>query len=259
MKCIKCGYENDGDAEFCENCGYAFTKICIQCKSPLKPGASFCKKCGAPVSSRDPLSEEKKRLVELQQGAPNYLKEKIRISSSQLEGERKPVTILFTDIVGSTSIAEKLDPEEWKEVVSGAHQCVSQAVYRYEGTIAQLLGDGVLAFFGAPVTHEDDPVRALHAALDIQQSICEYANRLKGYIENFQIRIGLNSGTVVVGNVGSDLHMEFLAIGDAVNLASRLQAAARPGSILISENTARLVSATFELEPKGELNVKRQI
>ena len=150
----------------------------------------------------------------------------------------------------------KLDPEEWKEIVSGAHQRVSQAVYHYEGTIAQLLGDGVLAFFGAPITHEDDPIRAVHAALDIQQAIGQYADELKGYVDNFQLRIGLNTGTVVVGNVGSDLHMEYLAIGDAVNLAARLQSAAQPGKILISENTARLVSATFDLESMGEITVK---
>jgi len=192
----------------------------------------------------------------LQQAAPSNLKEKIRNSSAQVEGERKPVTILFTDIVGSTSLAEKLDPEEWKEIVSAAHQHVSQAVYKYEGTIAQLLGDGVLAFFGAPITHEDDPIRAVHAALDIQQAIGKYADELKGYVDNFQLRVGLNSGTVVVGNVGSDLHMEYLAVGDAVNLAARLQSAAQPGKILISESTARHVKAIFELQDLGKISLK---
>ncbi len=256
MNCKKCGCVNDADAEFCENCGNALTQVCDHCNAPVKPGASFCKKCGTPVSAQHPSAGEKERLAVLQQAVPSHLKEKIRISSAQIEGQRKPVTILFTDIVGSTSLAEKLDPEEWKEVVSGAHQRVSQVVYRYEGTIAQLLGDGVLAFFGAPVTHEDDPIRAVHAALDIQQAIGQYAGELKGYIDNFQLRIGLNTGTVVVGNVGSDLHMEYLAIGDAVNLAARLQSAALPGRILISENTARFVKATFELQSQGEITVK---
>jgi ABC-type oligopeptide transport system substrate-binding subunit/class 3 adenylate cyclase len=201
-------------------------------------------------------SGEQVRLAALQQAAPSGLKEKIRSTSVQVEGERKPVTILFTDIVGSTALAEKLDPEEWKEIVSTAHGHISQIVYKYEGTIAQLLGDGVLAFFGAPITHEDDPVRAVHAALDIQQVIGEYANELKGYVDHFQVRIGLNSGTVVVGNVGSDLHMEYLAIGDAVNLAARLQSAAQPGGVLISESTARQVRAVFDLQPIGEITVK---
>jgi len=203
-----------------------------------------------------PSVGEKERLAALQQATPSDLKEKIRSSSAQVEGERKPVTILFTDIVGSTSLAEKLDPEEWKEIVSAAHQRVSQAVYKYEGTIAQLLGDGVLAFFGAPITHEDDPIRAVHAALDIQQAIGKYADELKGYVDNFQLRIGLNTGTVVVGSVGSDLHTEYLAVGDAVNLAARLQSAAQPGRVLISESTARHVKATFELQDMGEISLK---
>ena len=180
----------------------------------------------------------------------------MRAALANIEGERKPVTILFTDIVGSTSFAEKLDPEEWKEIVSGAHQRVSEAVYRYEGTIAQLLGDGVLAFFGAPITHEDDPLRAVHAGIDIQRSITEYSRQLKAYVDNFQMRIGINTGTVIVGAMGSEMHMEYTAIGDAVNLAARLQTAAQPGHVLISEATERMVKAAFNLDDLGEINVK---
>ncbi len=256
MKCADCGYENDEDAKFCEKCGNALARICSNCNSPIKPGASFCKECGTPVPQKSRAGEGQERLAILQQSAPSDLKEKIRTSSTQIEGERKPVTILFTDIVGSTSLAERLDPEEWKEIVSTAHQRISQMVYKYEGTIAQLLGDGVLAFFGAPVTHEDDPIRAVHAALDIQQEIGKYADELKGYVDNFLLRIGLNTGTVVVGNVGSDLHMEYLAIGDAVNLAARLQSAAQPGKVLISESTARHVKAMFNLQSMEQITVK---
>jgi len=153
MNCSNCGYENDLDAEFCEKCGVSLKLACPHCGSALKPGAVFCKKCGSRVSSPPSPSIEKERLSALQQAAPLGLQEKIRAVSAEIEGQRKPVTILFTDIVGSTALAEKLDPEEWKEVVAGAHQRVSQAVYHYEGTIAQLLGDGVLSFFGAPITH----------------------------------------------------------------------------------------------------------
>ena len=256
MNCSNCGYENDLDAEFCEKCGVSLKLACLHCGSALKPGAMFCKKCGGRVSSPPSSSIEKERLSALQQTAPFGLQEKIRAVSTEIEGQRKPVTILFSDIVGSTALAEKLDPEEWKEIVLGAHQRVSQAVYRYEGTIAQLLGDGVLAFFGAPITHEDDPIRAVRAALDIQKAMTEYEHELHGLIDSFQMRIGLNTGTVVVGNVGSDLHMEYLAIGDAVNLAARLQSAAQPGKILISESTSRLVKATFELQALGEIAVK---
>jgi ABC-type oligopeptide transport system substrate-binding subunit/class 3 adenylate cyclase len=170
--------------------------------------------------------------------------------------ERRPVTILFTDIVGSTALAEKLDPEEWKEIVNGAHQRVSDAVTRYEGTVAQLLGDGVLAFFGAPLAHEDDPVRAVQAGLEIQREMAAYAQTLKGVADDFQMRVGINTGMVVVGAVGSSKHEEYLAVGDAVNLAARMQSAAEPGSVLLSENTARLVGHAFELRDLGEISVK---
>jgi len=210
----------------------------------------------AALQAQAAAASQQAALTSLRQAAPESLAQKILSTRGQIEGERKPVTILFTDIVGSTALAEKLDPEEWKEIVNGAHQRVSECVYRYEGTIAQLLGDGVLAFFGAPITHEDDPVRAVRAALDIQRAIADYARELHGYVENFQLRVGINTGTVVVGAVGSDLRMEYLAIGDAVNLAARLQAAAQPGKALVSEATARLVKAAFELCDLGEIAVK---
>ena len=133
---------------------------------------------------------------------------------------------------------------------------IGDAIYRYEGTIAQLLGDGVLAFFGAPLTHEDDPVRAIHAALAIQAAMREYERELKGLVETFQMRIGVNTGTVVLGDIGSDMHLEYLAFGDAVNLAARLQSAARPGRILLSETTARLAETEFELQDLGLIEVK---
>jgi len=168
MKCHNCSHDNQSDARFCQNCGQLLEWVCPDCGTSNTTSAKFCKQCGTRLAvSADQLGA-------LQQSAPQALQDKIRAASANIEGERKPVTILFTDIVGSTSLAEKLDPEEWKEIVSGAHQRVSEAVYRYEGTIAQLLGDGVLAFFGAPITHEDDPIRAVHAGLDIQRSIAEY-------------------------------------------------------------------------------------
>jgi ABC-type oligopeptide transport system substrate-binding subunit/class 3 adenylate cyclase/tetratricopeptide (TPR) repeat protein len=250
MKCHNCSHENPSDARFCQNCGQPLERVCPNCGTSNITNAKFCKQCGAP------LAESPSQLDALRQSAPQALQEKIRLASTNIEGERKPVTILFTDIVGSTSYAEKLDPEEWREIVSGAHQRVSEAVYRYEGTIAQLLGDGVLAFFGAPITHEDDPIRAVRAALDIQRSIGEYSRQLEGYINNFQMRIGINTGIVIVGSMGSDMHMEYTAIGDAVNLAARLQSAAEPGHVLISEATERMVKAAFDLKTLGEITVK---
>jgi ABC-type transport system substrate-binding protein/class 3 adenylate cyclase len=217
--------------------------------------AKFCLQCGTRLDGvADPGSESK--LKSLQETAPQALREKIKATQTEIEGERKPVTILFTDIVGSTTIAEKLDPEVWKEIIVGAHTRVGEAVYRYEGTIAQLLGDGVLAFFGAPITHEDDPIRAVRAAMDIQASIEEYGRELARTIDSFQMRIGISTGTVVIGEIGTDMHVEYLAIGDAVNVAARLQSAAEPGKVMLSEPCARLVSAVFDLKDLGAIAVK---
>lgn len=259
MKCSQCAFENGDGARFCENCGSPLKLSCTRCGAELSAGTRFCRNCGAPTPAASGQAGEKERLSALQQSAPGALQEKIRLASRQVEGQRKPVTILFTDIVGSTALAEKLDPEEWKEIVNGAHERVSQAVYRYEGTIAQLLGDGVLAFFGAPVTHEDDPERAVRAGLEIQKLMEDYAHDLRRCVDNFKMRIGLNTGTVVVGSVGSDMHLEYLAVGDAVNLAARLQSAAQPGKVLISAATARLVKADFELCDLGETTVKGKV
>ena len=258
MNCIKCSFENDDSARYCENCGSPMTLVCAQCGCPQKTGAKFCKECGTPVSFPPPTLKQSERLAELRQSTPRELQEKMRVASAQIEGERKPVTILFTDIiVGSTSLAEKLDPEEWKEIVNEAHRRVCQAVYRYEGarrTTARGWRAGILRH--ADIAHEDDPIRAVRAALDIQEAIAEYAHKLRGYIDNFEMRVGLNTGTVIVGNVGSDLHLEYLAVGDAVNLAARMQSVAQPGKVLISESTARLVKAAFELHCLGEISVK---
>ena len=228
---------------------------CPSCGTELPPSAMYCFNCGARVGGvTDP--EQESRLRGLQLTAPDKLRQRMRTASSEFEGNRKPVTILFTDIVGSTSIAERLDPEEWREIVAGAHRRVGEAIHRYEGTIAQLLGDGVLAFFGAPITHEDDPIRAVRAALDIQEAIGVYEADLAGLIDHFEMRIGINSGTVVLGEIGSDLHVEYLAVGDAVNTASRLQSAANPREVLISDSTARLIGNDFSVEDRGEIEVK---
>ena len=265
MICSNCSHANHASAKFCEECGQPLQRLCPSCGASNSVEAKYCSNCGEPLVTQAALDKvpaavvqdtTRQRLATLQNRAPLALKKKIRLAHGQIEGERKPVTILFTDIVGSTSLAEKLDIEEWHEIVNGAHQLVSQAVYQYEGTIAQLLGDGVLAFFGAPITHEDDPIRAMQAALYIQKTIQAYAATLPGSVPDFKMRIGINTGTVVVGNIGHDLHMEYLAIGDAVNLAARLQSAAEPGKILISQATAHLVQHAVQLEDLGEIALK---
>lgn len=209
--------------------------------------------CGQPVSA--PTQTDDARLTRLAAAVPAPLAEKMY--AARLSGERKVVTALFADVVGSTAMAEQMDPEDWTEMMNGAFDRLSPIIYHYEGTIARLLGDAMLAFFGAPVAHEDDPARAVRAALDILDSIREYAVQVEEkYGMHFAIRIGINTGSVVVGEVGSELKYEYTAMGDAINLAARLQTSAQPMSALISQNTYRFVSPLFDFKDLGLLEVK---
>jgi len=188
---------------------------------------------------------------------PHQLAQKILAARGHVEGERRQVTILFADVSGSTAMAEEMDPEDVATIMDGAFDCLIEPVYRYEGTLARLMGDAILAFFGAPVAHEDDAERAVRAALDMQEAAATYARRLKEERGlDFAARVGINTGIVVVGEIGSDLRVEYTAIGDAVNLAQRVEDAARPGTVLISANTYRLVRTLFHFRPLGPIQVK---
>ncbi len=174
-----------------------------------------------------------------------------------MQGERRIITLLFCDVTGSTAIAEKLDPEEWAEIMNEAFQYMIAPVYTYEGTVARLMGDAVLAFFGAPIAHEDDPQRAVLAGLDIVTGIEKFASEIRRtYGLDFNVRVGINTGPVVVGEIGADLAVEYTAMGDAVNLAARMEQTAEPGTVQIAENTYHLVEPFFKLAPLGELEVK---
>ena len=195
------------------------------------------------------------RQLRLAAAAPAPLVEKMR--AAKLTGERKVVTALFADVVGSTTLAESMDPEDWTQIINEAFDLMSKAIFHYEGTIAQLQGDALLAFFGAPVAHEDDPERAVRAGLDMISAVDEYAAQLKRtHGIDFRIRAGINTGPVIVGNVGSDLRYEYTALGDAVNVAARVQTAAQPGQVLISAMTQRFVATTFDFEDLGDVEVK---
>lgn len=227
---------------------------CANCNSSLPAGARFCMYCGQPIAVESTPGEED-RLTRLTATVPAPLAEKIR--AARLSGERKVVTALFADVVGSTTMAEKMDAEDWTEMMNGAFDRISPIIYHYEGTIARLLGDAVLAFFGAPVSHEDDPARATRAALEILETIRDYAPIVKQkYGMDFAIRVGMNTGPVVVGEVGSDFKYEYTAMGDAINLAARLQSAARPGTALLSQNTYRFVASLFNCADLGQIEVK---
>jgi class 3 adenylate cyclase/tetratricopeptide (TPR) repeat protein len=188
---------------------------------------------------------------------PRHLAEKILTTRSALEGERRQVTVLFADVANFTTLAEQLDPEVVHEIIDRCFEHITAEVHRFEGTINQYTGDGVMALFGAPIAHEDSPRRAVHAALGIQRALREYGQELqaqRGLL--LQMRIGINTGLVVVGKIGDDLRMDYTAVGDTTNLAARLQQNARPGSVVISEATHRLVAGFFETLDLGEIPVK---
>jgi len=181
-----------------------------------------------------------------------------RILSSRysLQGERKQVTVLFSDVAGFTSISERLDPEEVRDLIQPALDIMASEVHAYEGTVAQFTGDGLMALFGAPLAHEDDPQRAIYAALAMQRRLAEYTEQLKSKGVDFQLRIGINTGLVIVGRIGDDLSMEYTALGDTVNLASRMESAAEPGTVQVTESTFRLTQGYFDFSDLGEIEVK---
>jgi class 3 adenylate cyclase len=171
--------------------------------------------------------------------------------------ERRPITVLFADIVGSTAIAERLDPEDWTAIVSRALASMNTTIERYDGTIARLMGDGVLAFFGAPIAHEDDPVRAVRCGLDMARAVDELSAELNAKEPiDLRVRVGINTGPVVVGVVGTETAHEYTAMGDAVNVAARMQALARPGTVLVSGATHRFIAALVESVDVGPLDLK---
>lgn len=196
---------------------------------------------------------------QLQQYIPKELLEKLEAAraSGTMAGERRVVTMLFCDVQGSTAAAEQLDPEEWSDIINGAFEHMIKPIYKYEGTVARLMGDALLAFFGAPIAHEDDPQRAVLAGLDIVTAIKPYRQQVKQlYGIDFDVRVGINTGLVVVGAVGSDLRMEYTALGDAINLASRMEQTAQSGTVQISQDTYKLVKTLFEFEELGSIEVK---
>jgi class 3 adenylate cyclase len=228
-------------------------RTCPRCEASVAPEAKFCANCGQALAEAS--TQDAETHTKIAAAAPAPLITKMR--SARLTGERKPMTALFADVVGSTTLAEKMDPEDWTAMINEAFDLMSRAVFRYEGTIAQLQGDAMLAFFGAPVAHEDDPERAIFAALDMLEATAEFATQLKSSQGiDFRIRAGINSGPVMVGNVGSDLRYEYTALGDAVNVAARMQTSAQPGTVLITEMTRRLTGDTFDLEDLGDIEVK---
>jgi class 3 adenylate cyclase/tetratricopeptide (TPR) repeat protein len=188
---------------------------------------------------------------------PKHLAKKILTTRSALEGERKIVTVFFADVANYTSMSERLDPESVHKIMDGCFKILLNQIHNYEGTINQFTGDGVMALFGAPIAHEDHAQKACYAALSIQESLKEYRKLLNdNFGVSFSMRIGINSGPVVVGSIGDDLRMDYTAIGDTTNLAARMESLAQPGTILVSKNTYQKVKPHFDFELLGKYEVK---
>ena len=254
MRCSKCQSDNPQEAKFCIECGAPLESHCPKCGAITPTAGKFCKECGADLRESKPSAA-----IDYSQPrsyTPQHLADKILAARTSIEGERKQVTVLFADVKGFTSISEKLDPEEVQTLISECLGFFTEETHRYEGAIAQFLGDGVMALFGAPIAHEDAPQRALYAALAIRERLRGYSAKLKKQGIDFNMRIGLNTGLVVVGRIGDDLTMEYTAMGDTVNLASRMESTAQPGTIQVSQNTYRLTEGYFEFKPLGEIEVK---
>src|SRR5262245_24323605 len=256
MKCPRCQQENALTARFCNTCGSPLEVFCPACSHANLLGSRFCNECGQSLHEAT-ASTPAAKFAPPQSYTPKHLVEKILTSKSAVEGERKQVTVLFCDIVDSSRLAGRLDPEAMHEVMDLALRLMAQAVHRYEGTVNQFLGDGLMALFGAPVALEDHAFRGVQAALAIRETLSGYSEQLKrDHGVELQLRLGLNTGLVVVGRIGDDLRMDYTAVGDTTHLASRVQGLAEPGTILITEATHRLVEGYVHTESLGPVSVK---
>ncbi|MGH7267240.1 MAG: AAA family ATPase, partial [Candidatus Rokuibacteriota bacterium] len=256
MRCAQCQQENPPGARFCNRCGAELPVVCAACRHVNVPGSRFCGQCGRPIGAA-PASPPAERYTSPDAYTPHHLAERILTSRSALEGERKQVTVLFADLKGSLELLADRDPEEARKLLDPVLDRMMEAVHRYEGTVNQVLGDGVMALFGAPLAHEDHALRACFAALRMQEVVTRYGDdvqRSQGI--PLQIRVGLNSGDVVVRAIGSDLHMDYTAVGQTTHLAARMEQMAKPGSTLLTAETLRLTRGLVRVKALGRVSVR---
>src|SRR5262245_34731381 len=254
MKCPRCQQENPPESNFCLGCGSRLGLTCPSCGADLPAGSRFCNKCGTAVSG-EPARPG--RFASPEAYTPKHLADIILTSKSALEGERKQVTVLFVDVSGFTSMSDRLDPEDVHGLMTRAFELMLAEVHRYEGTVNQFLGDGIMALFGAPLAHEDHARRAVLAALGIRNALGQFGDELRRTRRiGFHVRQGVNTGLVVVGSIGSDLRMDYTAVGDTTNVAARMLQIADAGRIIVAEATHRLVGNYFHTRPLGDLPLK---
>jgi class 3 adenylate cyclase/tetratricopeptide (TPR) repeat protein len=268
MECQSCGDENPEGAVFCGGCGASFVAVvdCPECGAENPAGKKFCNACGKGLSGTGSSAGEGEGTPAGSGAAsgrdpraytPEHLAERIRGSRADLDGERKQVTVLFADVMGSMDLAERTDPELWRSIMDRFFVILCDGVHRFEGTVDKFTGDGIMALFGAPLAHEDHAQRACWAALTLHRELAAYAaevRRTEGL--SFSVRIGINSGEVIVGAIGEDLRVEYTAIGHTVGLAQRMESLAEPGRAYLTDQTAKLVSGYLDLDDLGEFVVK---
>jgi class 3 adenylate cyclase/tetratricopeptide (TPR) repeat protein len=255
MRCSRCQAENREGRRFCGECGAPLAAVCPSCGFSNEAGEKFCGGCGALLRPSPAVAQPKFGSPESY--TPKHLAEKILTSKSALEGERKQVTVLFADLKGSMELLVDRDPEEARKLLDPVLERMMEAVHRYEGTVNQVMGDGIMALFGAPLAHEDHAVRACYASLRMQESVKKYADEVRrSHAAVVKIRVGLNSGEVVVRAIGSDLHMDYTAVGQTTHLAARMEQLADPGAIVITPETLALVEGYVEVKSLGPVSVK---
>jgi class 3 adenylate cyclase/tetratricopeptide (TPR) repeat protein len=251
MKCPRCHSDTTAGQKFCGQCGERLIRLCPACGISVLPRQAFCGACGAALAPPATGSSAPEAYT------PRHLAERILTSRSALEGERKQVTVLFADVNGAVALTADRDPEEARALIDPIVERLMDAVHRYEGTVNQVMSDGIMALFGAPLAHEDHAVRACCAALLMQETVRVYAEdvrRTAGVA--LSIRVGLNSGDVVVRSIGNDLFTDYSAVGQTTHLAARMQQGAPAGAIVIAATTRRLAEGFVEVRPLGRVAIK---
>src|SRR4051812_35844874 len=259
MRCASCGVENEEGAQFCEECGTPLVRTCPSCSREVRPTAKFCSKCGTtltPQASPSALPQPGHPSTPPAAPAPQLTER------GTPEAERRQLTVMFCDLVGSTPLAEKLDPEDLRQVILSYQQTCAEQIQRFEGYLARYIGDGLLVYFGYPQAHEDDAQRAIRTGLGIISALLQLNTRLQQTVSVLQqvplrVRIGIHTGLVVVGDMGGGDYRDPMAIvGETPNIAARVQGIAEPNTVVISEATARLVQGLFECQARGPQALK---
>ena len=263
MQCPKCQFENREGIKFCEECGAKFELECPACRANIPLGRKFCGECGHDFTKPSkPFPKElsfDEKLDKIQRYLPKGLTEKILAQRDRIEGERKQVTVMFCDMEGFTPLSESLGPEEAYTVMDKVYEILIHKVHDYDGTVNEMTGDGIMALFGAPIALEDAPQRAIRSALSIHREIAKFNDMMKQGGKNISLlkmRVGIHTGPVVVGTMGNNLRVEFKAVGDTVNLTSRIESLAEPGTTYTSEDVFKITEGFFRFEALGEKRIK---